>query len=406
MRRWRWAIPAAALTLAACATAAPARAAADPDQAQAAEDSNTMLFVYDPVLLAQTFTAGIGGGLERVDLRLVRDPLAALPLVVQIRNVAADGRPGNQVLASGPVAASAVPASDVGWVSATLPRSPSVAGARYALVVSAPGAPYGQSFLWGAGSLAHGLPQFSDLYPGGQPFRSGDGATWEGPFDPGDFAFRTFVVTPPETAIDAGPPAATTDTTASFSFSSPRAGMVFDCRLDSGAWQRCTSPSTIGGLGIGPHAYAVRAVDDPLPADPSPAEWSWTVTAPVPAAAVPTSAPAPAPASPVSRTRLAAGARLRLVLSGAAPCLTGTTVRAGLTAKRVRAPFVRVSRVRFSVGGGAGRTDRRAPVGAELSLPRSLAPGAATTVRAAVTLRLTRGRTSIATLAAPVRRCG
>ena len=86
--------------------------------------------------------------------------------------------------------------------------------------------------------------------------------------------------TPPETTITAQPPANTSETAASFSFSSSELGSSFACKLDAGSWGSCGSPKGYSGLGLGAHTFSVRATDAAANTDPSPASWSWTVEAP------------------------------------------------------------------------------------------------------------------------------
>ena len=82
--------------------------------------------------------------------------------------------------------------------------------------------------------------------------------------------------------IDSGPPASTTQTTASFSFSSDQGGASFQCKLDSGSWAGCSSPASYGSLAVGAHSFSVRAVSAGGDLDASPAASSWTVEAPPP----------------------------------------------------------------------------------------------------------------------------
>ena len=76
----------------------------------------------------------------------------------------------------------------------------------------------------------------------------------------------------PETTIDSGPSGIVATAAATFTFSSPAAGATFECALDAGSWEPCTSPHTVASLADGPHVLAVRAG-----ADPTPAERRWTV---------------------------------------------------------------------------------------------------------------------------------
>ncbi len=83
--------------------------------------------------------------------------------------------------------------------------------------------------------------------------------------------------TPPDTTITGGPEGSSASAAASFTFSANESGSSFDCRLDGGAWTRCTSPYDIAGLVDGQHTFAVRATDPAGNVDPSPASRTWSV---------------------------------------------------------------------------------------------------------------------------------
>ena len=127
--------------------------------------------------LAQTFTAGITGALERVELPLCLDlpPYYTDTANVRIESVA-NGVP------TGIVVATAAPVILVNasceWISFGF-SAPArvVAGTPYAIVMLAP-TPY-----WGFSPAASG-----DLYPAGHALSNG--FTFS---DPSDFAFRTYV---------------------------------------------------------------------------------------------------------------------------------------------------------------------------------------------------------------------
>jgi hypothetical protein len=87
----------------------------------------------------------------------------------------------------------------------------------------------------------------------------------------------TIDLTAPDTTITSGPPAATTDTSASFSFTSSEAGSTFQCSLDGGAFAACASPKSYAGLAGGTHTFRVRASDTAGNTDGSPAQYNWTV---------------------------------------------------------------------------------------------------------------------------------
>lgn len=84
----------------------------------------------------------------------------------------------------------------------------------------------------------------------------------------------------PRALIVAGPPASTSDTTATLAFTaSERGGLLnrFECRLDAGGWVPCVSPQRYEGLTGGAHAFAVRLTG--LFTDPTPATSGWVVGA-------------------------------------------------------------------------------------------------------------------------------
>ena len=85
--------------------------------------------------------------------------------------------------------------------------------------------------------------------------------------------------TAPDTAIVATPPATTTDRTPSFSFASTEGGATFECSVDDGPFQPCSSPLSLPELPAGTHTLAVRARDSAGNADPSPASFTFVIPA-------------------------------------------------------------------------------------------------------------------------------
>jgi hypothetical protein len=81
----------------------------------------------------------------------------------------------------------------------------------------------------------------------------------------------------PETSITSGPPDPTTDTSATFAFSSSEAGSSFECRLDGSAFAACTSPDVQTAV-AGTHTFEVRATDPAGNTDQSPASYTWTIS--------------------------------------------------------------------------------------------------------------------------------
>jgi len=84
---------------------------------------------------------------------------------------------------------------------------------------------------------------------------------------------------PPETTIGSGPDAATTNTSATFTFSASEPGSTFQCSLDTAAFAACTSPRHYTGLAATPHQFRVRATDPAGNVDATPASHSWTIQA-------------------------------------------------------------------------------------------------------------------------------
>jgi hypothetical protein len=149
-----------------------------------------------PVLQSQSFTSGLTGNLDRVDLpvRVVGDPGVAL--TAQIRTVV-DGTPSDVVLASAIVPESTLPVfagpeSDFTTFSfePIVFTSPAFVanGATYAIVLLAPGATPTIStpnrYEWAGVS--------ADPYAGGT-HHSGIGSTWLSDASPVDLAFKTYI---------------------------------------------------------------------------------------------------------------------------------------------------------------------------------------------------------------------
>ncbi|MDX6616630.1 MAG: hypothetical protein QOD60_1721 [Solirubrobacterales bacterium] len=156
------------------------------DQQQAQHDGGMLGTANDLQSLAQTFTAGISGKLDRVDLYLSKSGNPG-PLTVEIRNTLS-GAPGTTVLASTSVPASAV-AVAAGSIPITFAAPATVAaGTRYAIVASntTTGVPHTYSWLY---SLA------TDSYTAGAPFTAIAPASTAWTASPGgDFTFTTYVV--------------------------------------------------------------------------------------------------------------------------------------------------------------------------------------------------------------------
>ncbi|HWT23796.1 MAG TPA: Ig-like domain-containing protein, partial [Solirubrobacteraceae bacterium] len=65
-----------------------------------------------------------------------------------------------------------------------------------------------------------------------------------------------------DVTITSGPNGPTNDTNPVFAFGVPTFGAEFTCRVDSGAFARCTSPMPLSGLTEGVHTFEVQARDE------------------------------------------------------------------------------------------------------------------------------------------------
>src|SRR3989338_4839240 len=81
--------------------------------------------------------------------------------------------------------------------------------------------------------------------------------------------------TQPDTTITAKPRDTSISTAASFSFTSTQTGSAFECSLDAGSFESCTSPKTYTGLTRSSHTFSVRARDAAGNLDSTPATFTW-----------------------------------------------------------------------------------------------------------------------------------
>jgi hypothetical protein len=161
------------------------------DQQQPTNGGSSVSLVTDRVL-AQTFTAGLNGSLDTVELSMFRFGSPAEPVTVEIRNVNPDGSPGTTLLASSSIAASSPPQYPeyAAFVPASF-SSPAVLSAdtKYAIVAHS-STPFiaADNHDWAfAGGNTYTLGSGYDaLHPDGP---------WT--LDNLDFAFKTYVTSPP-----------------------------------------------------------------------------------------------------------------------------------------------------------------------------------------------------------------
>jgi hypothetical protein len=86
---------------------------------------------------------------------------------------------------------------------------------------------------------------------------------------------QTTIGTPPGGA----PPATTTDKNATFTFTSDDQTATFECSLDGGTFNACSSPKQYTNLANGAHSFRVRAKDPAGNTGPA-ASYFWTIEAP------------------------------------------------------------------------------------------------------------------------------
>ncbi|HEY7266472.1 MAG TPA: choice-of-anchor R domain-containing protein [Solirubrobacterales bacterium] len=152
--------------------------------------------------VAQTFTAGLSGKLDQVDLNLNMSGSPPVPVIVDLRD-ASGGLPGSAILASQNVLSSDVVAfPGSGWVSFVFPTpAPVTAGTQYAIVAHS-AAVFPETYAWSQGVG-------TDPYSRGAAYlASPPTAPWMPvPIGPPDFAFKTYVVPQPtQTPTGAAPP--------------------------------------------------------------------------------------------------------------------------------------------------------------------------------------------------------
>ena len=109
----------------------------------------------------------------------------------------------------------------------------------------------------------------------------------EGNYEPAPAVYGWEIgdLTPPVVTINDGPAIATTDTTATFVFSTDDSEAVFQCSLDGAVLTVCESPKTYlpadlalaSGSVAGEHTFEVTAIKHHLLVDAIPQLWTWTI---------------------------------------------------------------------------------------------------------------------------------
>ena len=198
-RSRRLAVATTALVVAAATMLVPAAEAGTLDQSQPTI-ANISTSVSDQFPEAQTFTAGIGGRLDQVDVAVGKSLNGAPPLQIEIRAVVG-GQPTGAILASAAEPAASFPLTTFPstFTSVTF-AAPAVvtAGTQYAIVARSASCGFANCFNWATGPSGN-------TYAAGSGFQSGNaGATWTplNAFGAQDFAFKTYVAQVPMTAAD------------------------------------------------------------------------------------------------------------------------------------------------------------------------------------------------------------
>jgi hypothetical protein len=141
----------------------------------------------------------------------------------------------------------------------------------------------------------------------------------------------TVVVTPPETTIGSGPVGTVASDSPTFTFSSSKSGSTFQCKIDTSAFEGCTSPKSYSGLSQGPHTFQVRAIDSAGNVDATPATRSWTVDTIGPDASITDGPPSPSDSrsASFSFTGAEAGGSYQCKIDGAGSTGTFTACTSG-----------------------------------------------------------------------------
>ncbi len=112
--------------------------------------------------------------------------------------------------------------------------------------------------------------------------------------DPTPASFTwTIDTTAPITTLDSTPDELTTQTGASFEFSSDDPQATFECKLDDGSFAACTSPVELSGLGDGDHGFEVRATDPAGNVESPPVAFAWVVDTTAPDTSIDSGPPDP-----------------------------------------------------------------------------------------------------------------
>lgn len=135
-------------------------------------------------------------------------------------------------------------------------------------------------FLPATGAAAWSYPMAASAFPAEGQYTVRARATDRAGLSATDSVSFTIDRTAPAAPTITSGPSGTTRGQDTFSFTGD-AGAGFECRLDGGSWQACTSPRSMSGLADGSHTFDVRAVDQAGNAGTATSR-TWTVDATAP----------------------------------------------------------------------------------------------------------------------------
>ncbi|MBJ7354916.1 MAG: hypothetical protein JHC98_08830, partial [Thermoleophilaceae bacterium] len=133
----------------------------------------------------------------------------------------------------------------------------------------------------------------------------------------------------PDTSISGTPASPTSSKSASLTLSSTEPSSTFQCNVDGGGYNSCTSPLALSALAEGAHTVLARATDQYGNQDATPASASWTVDSIAPAVPTltrtsPTSTPTSQTTATLTVTGVEAGGIVQYSSNGGTTWTTGT----------------------------------------------------------------------------------